>query len=58
MTFSGCKKENEPLALARATLTNVMRPKVSFEVGAALLAGPATPTLDNVTVIDMSREPT
>lgn len=58
MTFADCEKADELLALTKAALADAAKPKVSYEVDAALLAGSAVPALgDDVAVIDTSRAP-
>ena len=58
VTFADCEKADELLALTKAALTDAVKPKVSYEVEAALLAGTAAPELgDDVAVVDTSRTP-
>lgn len=58
VTFADCEKADELLALTKAALVDAVKPKVSYEVDAALLAGSAVPALgDDVAVIDTSRVP-
>ncbi len=58
VTFADCEVPAELLALTRAALKDAVVPKVSYEIGAALLAGSAIPVLgDEVAVIDTSRTP-
>ena len=58
MTFADCEKADELLALTKAALRDAVRPKVSYEISAALLAGSVIPVLgDDVAVIDTSRTP-
>ncbi len=58
VTFADCEVPAELLALTRAALKDAVVPKVSYEIGAALLAGSVIPVLgDDVAVIDTSRTP-
>ncbi len=58
VTFADCEVPAELLALTKAALKDAVVPKVSYEIGAALLAGSAIPVLgDEVAVIDTSRTP-
>ncbi len=58
VTFADCEEPNELLALTKAALADAVKPKVSYEVDAALLPGGRVPELgDDVAVIDESRSP-
>lgn len=58
VTFPECEDPDELLALTRAALADVVAPKVSYEVDAALLDGGVPICLgDDVAVVDSSRSP-
>jgi phage minor structural protein len=57
VTFGECTDAAQLLALTRAALAEATRPKVSYEVDAALLDGRDVGLGDEVAVIDTSREP-
>lgn len=57
VTFPDCTDAARLLALTRAALADAARPKVSYEVDAALLDGRDVGLGDEVAVIDYSRDP-